>query len=346
MNPVRSITVAALLLASVAAATPVRAQSSSAPAEALYREGQRLMAAGDVHNACIKFAESQRLEPATGTLINLAGCHEKEGKTASAWAEYVEATATAARSGQRDREKYAKERAEALEKKLRTLVVAAATAPQGTEVKLDGLPFGSGAIGTPLPVDPGEHEVTVSAPRKKTWTQRVNLEPGPGTTRLDVPPFEDMPAEKPAVAAAPQSQETATSNDVDLEAVRTARQKRTIGLVVGGAGVLALGAGVFFGLRAKAFDDKSGREHDSAVRYGAQGDIANTDVQNKAATDDYNSAKTSQTIAIVSGAAGAVALGVGIYLFATSKEPRPSSAARVTPLLSPNTAGASASFSF
>ncbi|WP_394830933.1 hypothetical protein LVJ94_30945 [Pendulispora rubella] len=345
MTPMRSAFMAAFLLAGLTAAMPASAQSSSAPAEALYREGQRLIAAGDVHNACIKFAESQRLEPASGTLINLAACHEKEGKTASAWAEYVEATTSAGRAGQKDREKYAKEHADTLEKKLRTLVVAAVAAPAGTEVKLDGLPFGSGAMGTPLPVDPGEHEITVSAPKKKTWTQRVTLEPGPGSTRLDVPTLEDMPRENGSTAMPPTQEQAAASNDVDPEAVRSARQKKTIGYVVGGAGVLALGAGLFFGLRAKAFDDKSGREHDNAVRYGAQGDIANTNVQNSAAADDHNSAKTSQTIAIVSGAAGAVALGIGIYFLATSKEPRPSSA-RVMPLLSPNTAGASASFSF
>ena len=99
------------------------AQEASPVAEALYREGKRLIEANRVAEACIKFAESQRVEPATGTLLNLANCHEKEGKTATAWAEFTQVAGTADLKGQTRRAAFAHEHADALEKNLHSLVV-------------------------------------------------------------------------------------------------------------------------------------------------------------------------------------------------------------------------------
>jgi len=80
--------------------------SSIAVAQVLYDDAKAAMAKGDYATACQKFAESHRLDPATGgTLLNLAVCHEKMGKTATAWAEFIEAEALAHQYNRRDREK-------------------------------------------------------------------------------------------------------------------------------------------------------------------------------------------------------------------------------------------------
>src|SRR3954468_23197031 len=57
----------------------------------LYDAAIKLTKTGDYAGACPKFAESERLDPQLGTLLHLADCFEKVGKTASAWARWKDA---------------------------------------------------------------------------------------------------------------------------------------------------------------------------------------------------------------------------------------------------------------
>ena len=97
------------LAASAAPATRAVAQNNAAVSESLFREGRALLEAGKTQAACDKFDESQRLDPALGTLLNLAECHALVGRTASAWARFRELSEKARRAGQKDREAYAEE---------------------------------------------------------------------------------------------------------------------------------------------------------------------------------------------------------------------------------------------
>jgi hypothetical protein len=60
----------------------------------LFRRGATWSTRGAFREGCRKLEESQRLDPGGGTLLNVALCHEKEGRTATAWAEFTEASAS------------------------------------------------------------------------------------------------------------------------------------------------------------------------------------------------------------------------------------------------------------
>src|SRR5687768_2018720 len=75
-----------------------RAQSDSAAARALFAEGRSLMEGERFAEACPKFEESLRLDDGMGTQFNLAHCWDKLGRTASAWALFLD-VAAAARAG-------------------------------------------------------------------------------------------------------------------------------------------------------------------------------------------------------------------------------------------------------
>src|SRR6185503_16570996 len=98
-------------------------------AEALFEEGRKLLAAGEVRAACPKFAESYRLDTALGALLNLSTCHEREGRTATAWSEFRQAETEAASLRDEARRKLAADHAAALEPKLARLVVSAPRRP-------------------------------------------------------------------------------------------------------------------------------------------------------------------------------------------------------------------------
>ena len=168
-------------LAVVATCAPrlAHAQASSqdkALAESLFRQAKALAKKEKYRKACPKFAESHRLDPQLGTLLHLATCHEQEGKTASAWAEYSAAAELAASKGDR-RAKLATKRAEALEPGLSRLTMKreSGARPRAVNVTLDGKSIGQATLGTAVPVDPGEHQIEASADGYITWTETVDV---------------------------------------------------------------------------------------------------------------------------------------------------------------------------
>lgn len=194
------------LLLAAPASTAFAQVSNAALAESLFREGKRLMEEQRYSEACPKFAESNRLDPGLGTQLNLALCHESEGKLASAWAEFSEAMAQARREGDADREAFAREHVQALEPKLSkvTLQLDPGANVPGLKLKLDGKELSTAAVGVPVPIDPGVHEVEASAPAKRTFSQTIQIPPEPDNFGVAIPVLQDeAPTPSPQPAAPP-----------------------------------------------------------------------------------------------------------------------------------------------
>jgi len=251
-----------VVVAVVAAPLAARAEGGtamSAIAEQLFERGKEQMAAGRHEEACATFAESYRLEPATGTLLNLATCHEATDKLASAWVEFRDAADTSARDGRASRVRYAREHLAALEARVAHLsvVVPEPERAKGFTLSLDGKALGVAAWSMPVPLDAGNHEVLARADDGREWRRSVVMRDGETVAvQVDLPADPKAPAPPPVNApktpAAPAS--AAVAPPTRAERIRAPPAfmdaPRVAGTVLGGAGLLAAGVGAYFGLLA------------------------------------------------------------------------------------------------
>jgi hypothetical protein len=157
-------------------ATGEPSSQDKALAESLFREAKKLAKRRQFDDACPKFEESHRLDPQLGTLLYLATCHEQQGKTASAWAEFSAAAELAEKRGD-PRQRVAKQRLHALEPGLSHLTIdrKPGAEPDRIVVQLDGKTLGAATLGAAVPVDPGTHEVTASADGYEPWQRTVEV---------------------------------------------------------------------------------------------------------------------------------------------------------------------------
>src|SRR5947207_15885135 len=93
----------ALCCVGVLLPTPAHAEAGAAQkaaAESLFDDALKAMKSGHFTEACPKLEESERIDPAIGTLLYLGECYEKTGRTASAWATFREAASAAQAQGE------------------------------------------------------------------------------------------------------------------------------------------------------------------------------------------------------------------------------------------------------
>ncbi len=338
------LTAAVIALVQVSFALPALADPSAgdkALAQSLFDDGKKLMAAEKYAEACPKLAESQHLDPGLGTLLNLAVCHEKEGRTATAWAEFNDAVSQAKKENNAPREAFAREHIAALEPKLSrvTITVTPASASvAGLEVKLDGARIGKAAWGSSMPVDPGKHAIDATAPGKKPWSGSITVGADGDKQAATVPALEDAPAAggvaTPGGGAPAVTPTTTPATPVGGSASDAAAEdgsgRRTLGLVVGGVGVVALGIGGFFGLRAMSKWDER--------KENCPGGACNA-----TAVEAGSDAKSAANVANLGVGLGLVAIGVGVVLFITApsgdKPKAPTTGFRVVPQATTSSGG-------
>jgi hypothetical protein len=160
----------------LALASPATAQrpADAAAAQALFERGRQAAQHGDWAAACAAFAESQRLDPGAGTLMNWATCEARQNQLASAWQHFNEAAALLKPSD--DRAAFVNAQIRKLAARLPRLTIRlAASAPPDTRVLRAGAELGAASFGVPTPVDPGETELLVVCPGRQTRRSLVNV---------------------------------------------------------------------------------------------------------------------------------------------------------------------------
>jgi hypothetical protein len=299
---------AALALCAVVGLAPRawadEASSNTTLAQTLFDDALKLMDQGRFSEACPKLAESQRLDPGGGTLLNLGFCREKEGKLASAWAAYDEALSQAIKDGRKDREATARVHVTDLEGKLAKLevdVTPSARATTGIEVRLDGTPVRQAAWGVLTPIDRGPHAIVVTAPGKREWDTQITVQADGTVQHVSIPALADAP-----LAATPGAPHHGAAQSM-------------AGWLTGGLGVVLLGVGITTGALAIDYRHKSDVE------------CPNNQCTQKG-VDLNEQAKTYAWVADFTVGFGVAAVGAGVVLLLTAPK-TVKTGARVVPLV-------------
>ena len=164
--------------------------------------------------------------------------------------------------------------------------------PKGLSVTLDGRPVSEALLNVERPVDPGTHQLSVTAPGSAPFHEDFSM--SEGERRVITLPRLMPPASHAEVAVAPSATNTAPA--------------RTWAMVLGGVGVAGIGVGITTGLVALGHrSDLEAECHPGCP---------------SSARDELSAYRTSRAVSFVSLGLGSVALGAGAYLwFSSSKAP-------------------------
>lgn len=297
-----------IALAATSTITIARAQPTPSRADQLFDEGRELMAKQDYAGACPKLEESQRLDPALGTLLNIGLCDEGLGKLATALAVWRQAEELARASGETKRQATAAEHIAALEPRVPTVTVQIASPAPGQQISIGGKPIAASAWADSQLVDPGEIAITATAPDRT-----------PFATTLTVREHDRAVVTVPELAAA----------SLGAPAPEPSHARRNLAYGLAGGGGLAAGVGVIVALTAKSSYDRAFSDgHCDRTTLAC-------DDAGQSATD---AARKRGTIATVVTAVGliAIAAGVAVYVTAPGEHARETA---IAPTASPDGVG-------
>ncbi|MEZ4221735.1 MAG: hypothetical protein R3B13_12460 [Polyangiaceae bacterium] len=298
-----------------------------AAAEALFDSGVAAMKAGRYDDACPKIEESHQLEARPGTLFTLAECWRKAGKTATALARYneylrvFERMDAAEQKRQRGRDGFARKHVASLEETVPHLVITlSARSPKGAIVLMNGVELGAAALGTPLPVDPGHHELVVRASDGTETTTALDVTKGESkSVELEVRSRQKAPEasrdERPLATAGARRQSQAKESNAP-----PSHGQRTAGWVLLGVGAASAVVGTVAGVLV--LSKKSELEQNCGI--GGNAAACNADGKREA-----DSVQTLGLVSTVGFAVAIAGLGSGTTLLLTAPEPQQASRGRL-----------------
>jgi tetratricopeptide (TPR) repeat protein len=284
-------------------------------AEADFKEGVDLLAKGKLSEACEKFESSlKRNSQAVGPLLNAASCDEKRGKLASAAARYQQARDIARDAGQDEITKDVEKKLREIQGLLPHITITISQRLAGMKLLVDdkGITIDDKAIPVDgvgvrdLPIDPGDHEIIVSAPARLPFNYKFSIVQSE-TKTIAIP-----------VLAAP---------------VKNTR--KTIGFIVGLSGIAAIGSGIALAEYAKSKYDRQFGGTTMHCQKEPDGRLL-CDSDGKRETDAAIQQGNIATGLVIIGAA-AIVTG-GVLWFTAPKQPTETKIA-ITPVLGPDEVG-------
>jgi LPXTG-motif cell wall-anchored protein len=317
------------LFVSMSVVSTARAEApssaDSARAEGLFQSGRQLMREGRFAEACPKLEESQRLDPAPGTRLNLADCWERAGRTASAQREFLEVAQSAQMRGERERAAIANDRAKQLEIKLTklSLLVPPAARLPGLQLFRNAALVPEAEWGQARAVDPGAFVIEARAPGRRPFKSAFTLQNDAATHNLTIP---TLVAEN--AAALPSPADAPATRGVSLQCG---------GVGLAGLGAVGLALGTVFGVRAVSLYHQSQDEG-----------CDQRDACPAAALKTRHSAVQSGDASTVSFVVGGILLagGAGLYVWGTRERSseRAALSMRLTPLAGGGFLGVNSAF--
>src|ERR1041385_61715 len=305
-------------------------------ASKLHEEAEHALKKGDWGHACRLYEESEALDPSATTQTRVAECLQHDGHLARALEAYKAALPLAERL-EPDRKRRIAElirhRIEALDPRVPKLRIATAPDIDGLVLTLDGRTLSREELDAPFFIDPGNHVITATAPTFAP--SRCEIEETEGAAKDaavvtgsgDVCRLEEgrwivtlrkLDSDLPAVSAAPTETRRTSERRESRSLVERAstqrdsgqgdshRTKRVVGWALGGAGIVALGVGAYFGIRTLSLVSD-----------------ADCDAQNRCSqsgVDTIDRASGTQTAGFVAVGVGAALLTGGIVLELLSRD--------------------------
>lgn len=306
----KKLVIASLLVASTAFA------GNKEKADALFTKGKKLAAEKRYADACPAFEQSMKLDPAIGTQLNIAKCYEDWGRIGKALVAY-RAAEKMAKDAKDPREPKIHALVEALDPNVPRLTIKLPkdANPTGIVVRLDSQPMTT--FGQQLIIDPGPHtiEYTIDGGPKKQRTIPVERG-GDSEITLDIP--KDRVLEKETDVE--PSTETPTA---------PGRNQRIGGVMLAGAGVIAIGVSSVMTLSAKG-------KYDDALEMYCMNAKNMCDPMGLEATHDARKTANTATVIFLVGAA---AVGGGVALYLLAPKAATTEHAYIVPSVTPDGAG-------
>ncbi len=320
---------------------------NSAQAEVLFKEGQQLIAAQKYAEACQRLAASFKLDPQPNTELLQGECYKKLNKTASAYNAYLDASTNLSRGS--DAQKYAADQAKAMEPQLLKVRVEVTPLANGLTMKFDDdvKTRDKDFVGIDIALDPGEHDVTVTAPGKHDFTKHFSLDtassPKTIVVNLTDKTKEELDAEQHVGGG--NGQVIVEKPEVQWSTVKTLGM---IGIIVGGATLI--GSGVSF-ILTQVFQGNAvnlQRNDNACVTLNppappAQNPNPPGDANCNSAVTYHSQALAAQSAAIALLVAGGVIGVTGLVLFLVggnvTKEPEKKASIHFSPVIAPSFAG-------